>query len=123
MWAQMLVELFLQHLKDLGIRHRRTDSLEHFLRSHLDLADALIPMLSRIAFRLSQSNELTLVVYRGPETPDEHLLLLARTHDYDENLLESLAVLQAEMGRAIEAASGWFLVSTDFLPPDLPDAL
>jgi len=72
---------------------------------------------SKLIKTFSEDAKLFLEIYRDPEIHDEYLTLYIRKNEYEEMILDRIDETMSEFEPALGSASGWLLVTTDFLLP------
>lgn len=111
------VKDLLDVLKAMHVIIPKTSEVSEYLLAHLDLS-CMIPMIcSKLIKAFSEDAMLSLEIYRDPEIHDEYLTLYVRKNEYDEMILDRIDDVMSEFEPALGSASGWLLVTTDFLLP------
>jgi hypothetical protein len=111
------VKDILENLKAMQVMIPESSEVSEYLLAHLDLS-CLIPMIcSKLIKTFSEDAKLFLKIYRDPEIHDEYLTLYIRKNEYEEMILDRIDETMSEFEPALGSASGWLLVTTDFLLP------
>jgi len=111
------VKDILENLKAMHVMIPESSEVSEYLLAHLDLS-CLIPMIcSKLIKTFSEDAKLFLEIYRDPEIHDEYLTLYIRKNEYEEMILDRIDETMSEFEPALGSASGWLLVTTDFLLP------
>lgn len=111
------VKDLLDVLKAMHVIIPKTSEVSEYLLAHLDLS-CMIPMIcSKLIKAFSEDAKLSLEIYRDPEIHDEYLTLYVRKNEYEEMILDRIDDVMSEFEPALGSASGWLLVTTDFLLP------
>jgi len=111
------VKDILENLKAMHVMIPESPEVSEYLLAHLDLS-CLIPMIcSKLIKTFSEDAKLFLEIYRDPEIHDEYLTIYIRKNKYEEMILDRIDEAMSEFESALGSASGWLLVTTDFLLP------
>ncbi len=111
------VKDLLEVLKAMHVMIPESSEISEYLLAHLDLC-GMIPMIcSKLIKTFSEDAKLFLEIYRDPEIHDEYLTLYIRKNEYEEMILDRIDEVMSEFEPALGSASGWLLVTTDFLLP------
>jgi hypothetical protein len=87
---------------------------ESYLAQHPSLASLLPDICKTIRASFGPAAELVMKVYEDPEIDDPYLTLYIRQDRYAPDLLGRIDATIGEFAAALESASGFFLVTTDF---------
>lgn len=108
----------LEVLKAMHVIIPESSEVREYLLAHLDLS-CMIPMIcSKLIKAFSEDAKLSLEIYRDPEIHDEYLTLYVRKNEYENMILDRIDEVMSEFDPALGSASGWLLVTTDFLLPN-----
>ena len=111
------VKDILENLKAMQVMIPESSEVSEYLLAHLDLS-CLIPMIcSKLIKTFSEDAKLFLEIYRDLEIHDEYLTIYMRKNKYEELILDRIDEALSEVESALGSASGWLLVTTDFLLP------
>jgi hypothetical protein len=111
------VKDLLEVLKAMQVMIPDSAEVSEYLLAHLDLS-CMIPMIcSKLIKAFSEDTKLFLEIYRDPEIHDEYLTLYIRKNEYEDMILDRIDEVMSEFEPALGSASGWLLVTTDFLLP------
>jgi len=100
-----------------GVRIRQLRNTYEYLRQFPEMMDVVERAVSLARSRLPEA-QLQLEVYQDPENEDEHLVLYARFPRYDASTMERIRLVRALYRPLLSGKSGWFLLTTDFRPPE-----
>ena len=107
----------LCRVADLGINVPCTSEVAGYLVKHLDTLSALERVAAVAAARLADHAQLSLELYRDPETADKYLSIYVCQTEYQDELLEQIESVWDEYDPYLRDVSGWILTTTDFRPP------
>ena len=107
----------LEVLKAMHVMIPETSEVSEYLHSHPDLSCLIPPICCKLIKTFHEDARLFLEIYRDPEIHDEYLTLYVRKNVYEEQILDCIDKAIAEFEPALGSASGWLLVTTDFLLP------
>lgn len=108
-------------LKDLASRDVRVSDLlevRGYLYRYPEMADLLDHAIDSVHSHFASPLQLNLEVYRDPESNDRYLLLSLRLPEYDDTVMERIRIIRKEYSSFLAGATGWFLLTTDFSPPE-----
>ncbi len=101
----------------LGIRIPNPDEVQHYFVLHPDMIDSVRAMCKAAIEEFGDKDELSLEVFRDPESDDKYLTLYIRQHVYDEDILDRIERVSERFDEDATERSGWFLMTTDFQSP------
>jgi len=107
----------LEVLKAMHVMIPETSEVSEYLLAHSDLGSLIPPICCKLIKTFPEDAKLFLEIYRDPEIHDEYLTLYIRKNVYEEQILDCIDEAMAEFEPALGSASGWLLVTTDFLLP------
>jgi hypothetical protein len=81
------------------------------------LSCLISPICSKLIKTFSDDAKLFLEIYRDPEIHDEYLTIYIRKNEYEKMILDRIDEAMSEFEPALGSASGWLLVTTDFMRP------
>lgn len=113
----------LDQLATHDILLAQRDDLEAYIAMHPELAGLLNDMCKKIRATFGPAAELSLERYIDPEIDDQYLTLYIRQGAYEPDIIDRIDAVCAEFHGPLEAASGYFLVTTDFRRPRGANAL
>ena len=115
--ATSQIDAVLGSLQPMQIMITNQAAVRDYLLCYSDMID-LLPILLRVTReRFEIPTQLSLEVYRDPETDDEYLTLYIRQENYDANIMEIIEDIRAEYYKHLTGKSGWLHLTTDFRPP------
>ena len=97
--------------------------VEGYLEEHSALQLLLPQICQRVREEFGPDAELLLELYRDPEIDDRYLTLEVRQERYDSNIIERLDQISGEFADELEPCSGQILLTTDFGPPRMNNAV
>lgn len=113
-FMEVEMNVFNRVLLDHVIICEKPDEVVDYIRSS-NLAWDYIVEVIHTARHSFQSSQIYLTVYVDPEIDDRYLLLLVRSHSYDQVFLHSLENFVYPDNRVnLESGNGYLLVNTDF---------
>jgi hypothetical protein len=91
--------------------------ISNYLLRHPDTTAWLVGLARAAREQLPPNAQLSLELYRDPESDDAYLTLYFRQRKYTPGLMDRADAIMAQFEHEIEACSGWILLTTDFHPP------
>lgn len=107
----------LEVLKAMHVMIPEASEVSEYLLAHPDLGSLIPPICCKLIKTFPEDAKLFLEIYRDPEIHDEYLTIYVRKNVYEEQILDCIDEAMAEFELALGSASGWLLVTTDFLLP------
>jgi hypothetical protein len=107
----------LEVLEAMHVEIPETSEVSEYLLAHSDLGCLIPPICCKLIKTFPEDAKLFLEVYHDPEIHDEYLTLYIRKNVYEGRILDCIDEAMAEFEPALGSASGWLLVTTDFLLP------
>jgi hypothetical protein len=107
----------LEVLKAMHVMIPETSEVSAYLLAHSDLSSLIPPICCKLIKTFPEDAKLFLEIYRDPEIHDEYLTLYIRKNVYEKQILDCIDEAMAEFEHPLGSASGWLLVTTDFLLP------
>ena len=107
----------LEVLKAMHVMIPEASEVSEYLLAHSDLSCLIPQICCKLIKTFPEDARLFLEIYRDPEIHDEYLTLYVRKNVYEVQILDSIDKAMAEYEPALGTASGWLLVTTDFLLP------
>ena len=107
----------LEVLTAMNVMIPETSEVSEYLHAHPDLSCLIPPICCKLIKTFHEDARLFLEIYRDPEIHDEYLTLYVRKNVYEDRILDCIDEAMAEFEPALGSASGWLLVTTDFLLP------
>lgn len=104
-------------LECLGVRIPDPAEVFDYLVRFPEMGPVVVKV-ARLAAEKLPDAQLTLQVYHDPEIEDEYLTLYARFASYDETTMEKIRAVREKYRPLVRNTSGWFLLTTDFRPPE-----
>ena len=111
----------LSQLAGHGILLSKRDDLQAYLAEHADLAGLLDSVGRKVRAAFGPTAELSLELYNDPDIDDRYLTLYVRQEPYASDIIDRIEAVCDEFLPQLEAASGFFLVTTDFRRPHAAD--
>ena len=116
-WQRLLLEAYVAALPKRGVRVPRPGEVVGYLLQHPDVFSPVLAIATKARERRGPGDEVSVELYRDPEIRDEYLVVYLRRAKYGEDTLGILDALGEDAALALAGTSGWFLVTTDFRPP------
>ena len=107
----------MRTLENAGVRIVDAPSVATYLACHPDIAAIATDVCRRVVQEFGGASQVSLELYRDPETPDRFLAVFVRQTDYQSDILNRTIAIMEEFGDRLANASGWIQVTTDFQPP------
>ena len=107
----------LEVLEAMHVVIPETSEVSEYLLAHPDLSCLIPPICCKLIKTFPEDAKLFLEIYRDPEIHDEYLTIYIRKNVYEEQILDCIDEAMAEFEPTLGSASGWLLVTTDFLLP------
>jgi hypothetical protein len=107
----------IANLKAMNVIIPMIPEVSEYLNVHSDLSLLILPICSKLRKTFPAAATLSLEVYRDPEISDKYLTLCIRTNEDHEKILDGIDEAMAEFEPMLGSASGWLLVTADFLLP------
>jgi len=101
-----------------GIVIPRPVEVQAYLEHNADLYDIVLSASKNVIERFAGNAPLSLELYRDPEIEDEYLTLCVRQEHYDSDVLDKLNDISTSFDSQLCLTPGWFLITTDFQPPE-----
>ena len=111
------IESVLRNLQSVGIMIPDADEVRNYLLDHPSLVDPASKIGLHAVSQFTTATELALEVYHDIEIDDTHLALYVRQQVYPDDFMTTLDSLWQPWEDQLSAASGFFVVTTDFRPP------
>lgn len=121
--ADAVSELRLLTESDADIGISNAADVGRYLSEHMELRSVVPQVCQRVRDEFGQDAELSLELYRDPEIADQYLTLEVRQERYDSNIIDRLDQISGEFADELEPCSGQILLTTDFGPPRMNDAI
>jgi hypothetical protein len=103
-----------------GITVPKPSEVAGYLARHADLAEIVPRACGAALERVGRAAQLSLELFRDPESDDEYLTLYVRQWAYAPDLLDRIEALSADLCPEAPDAAGLLLITTDFQPPRRP---
>ncbi len=113
---QAEMDMLLETLHRAGVEIECTDEVQRYLRCYPELMEA-VQAMSLAARQKFPDAQLVQTVYQDPEVEDEFLSLFVRRDTYDGSETATIRRIHDEFRSLTQSLSGWFLILTDFQPP------
>jgi hypothetical protein len=107
----------LRELAPHDILLPNADATEAYVAQHPSLGSLLPEICKTIRASFGPPTELVMKVYEDPEIDDQYLTLYVRQDRYAPDLFDRIDATLTEFAAALESATGFFLVTTDFRRP------
>ena len=91
-------------------------NLYNFLIEHQDLVDIIAFACSDTVKQFNDTTTFTLVICTDDN--ERYLELLIRQNPYQKNILEVIDKISEKFENLLVSRTGWFMITTDFNPPD-----
>jgi hypothetical protein len=91
--------------------------VQDYLAAHPDMVELVERVSAAVARRFAGRAQVSLELYRDPEIDDEYVTLCVRQDPYDEDIMDQIDEAAGDYPAELAELSGWFLVTTDFEPP------
>ncbi len=114
--VQADVDALLDTLRQSGVFVEGANLVRRYLHSYPELIDTVRVMCQAVRQEFPDAC-LTLTLYQDPEVEDEFLSLFVRRELYDGSETARIRHIQNQFREKTQSTSGWFLVLTDFQPP------
>lgn len=88
-----------------------------------DIAELLPLICEQARKEFGAEVELSLELYRDPETQDGYLTLYIRQPQYEADIIERIDWVMDKFADQLDQTSGYVLLTTDFRPPRGNDAV
>jgi hypothetical protein len=110
------IDRLFRQLRLQGVRVKQQGEVYEYLLRFPDMI-GVVEQAVCIARDHLKGAQLQLEVYHDPESEDEHLVLYARFHVYDETVMERIRFVRRQYRHLLLGKSGWFILTTDFQQP------
>jgi hypothetical protein len=107
----------LDALISSNVRIGDRDSIGAYLASHPDMAPLVTKICALTAQEFGGTAQVSLELYRDPESASSLLLVCVRQQAYTPDLVSRTAHIMQTFGPQLADSSGWIQVTTDFQPP------
>src|SRR5438067_897524 len=99
-----------------GVTSKDRTAVRRYLRRHGGLVSLLPAVCQEVRREFGPAAELSLEVYRDPETNDKYLTLAVRLPRYGPDMMDRIERVSQSFESRITPSSGYLLVTTDFRP-------
>jgi hypothetical protein len=106
----------LESARSLKVLTPDPASICDYLADHPGMEALLSDVLEQAAAEFT-GDQLSLEVYRDPETPDCFLALFVRQSNYAQDLVGRASAVMDHYADRLASTSGWLQVTTDFQLP------
>jgi hypothetical protein len=106
-----------EKLSAIGVRLPEPSITQSYLDHHPDMVGLVDDLCRAIVEEFCQTSQVSLEVYRDPESRQRHLVVMIRQSPYDSNIIDRADSVMDHFSDALTTSSGWVHVSTDFQPP------
>jgi hypothetical protein len=109
-------------LSKIDAMNAKIESLSK-VRGYLDRYPEITEILSVVSEQVYQyfdyKAQLYLNINEDDDADSEYLALYLRVPNYDESVMHRIEKIQKGYYPLLDNATGWFLFTTDFLPPEV----
>jgi len=109
-----LIEELLEHLKSEQIFIPNPEEVSNYLRQYPDIIDLVEFACDETRDRFTLSTQLSLELYRDPESDDEYPTLYVRQEKYEEDIMYVIEDIWSTYEYELTTKLGDFLITTDF---------
>jgi hypothetical protein len=109
-----LIEELLEHLKSDQIVIPNPEEVSDYLRQYPDIIDLVEFACDETRDRFTPPTQLSLELYRDPESDDEYLTLYVRQEKYEEDIMDVIEDVWSTYEHELTTKLGDFLITTDF---------
>ncbi|CCW33860.1 hypothetical protein CTKA_01136 [Chthonomonas calidirosea] len=110
------ITTLFRRLEELKVRVPAPDDVWQYFEKHRRLIE-MTRILSELASESLQDAILSLEISRDPEEDEEHVILYARFHNYDETTMKRVRDVRKEFLSSLGEEEEWPLLTTDFRSP------
>jgi hypothetical protein len=107
----------LKAVCERGVKVPQPDKARTYLFRYPELSKSLDCATKLALQAFGPQIQLSLEVYRDPETSDEYLTLYLRQSKYDPEIMKKIKQIRRTSRSLIKEYGGRFLLTTDFHPP------
>lgn len=104
-------------IQRLGIKIPYSSDVMDYLILYPDILDLLLDACSSTKKEFQRQAQLSLEVFKDPESDDRYLTLYVRQEQYDTNILERIENISEKYYESLGGKRGWFIINTDFSFP------
>ena len=115
--AAVSVDALLNQLRATGVRIPRPVEVCDYLQRYPDVISSVRNASRMAVAEFADEAVLSMEVYVDPEIDDRYLTLYVRQAALAPNLYERVQRVGESYLREFDGTGGWFLVATDFQPP------
>jgi hypothetical protein len=109
-----LIEELLDHLKSDQIVIPNPEEVSDYLRHYPDIIDLVEFACDETRDRLALPTQLSLELYRDPDSDDEYPTLYVRQEKYEEDIMDVIEDVWSTYEHELTTKLGDFLITTDF---------
>jgi len=113
------IEEVLTWMKSFDILIPKPSEARDYLREYDDIIDLLYFVCKITREKFGYGPQLSLEVFRDPESDYRNLTLYVRKVSYEANILDKLEELDYQYGDMLSDKKGYILVTTDFEKPKM----
>jgi hypothetical protein len=104
-------------IASLGVQISDIDEIQAYLKRS-DVGDILLDVCKMAIDTINHDSHFYLEYFQNPEeADDEHLTIVVRQDNYEENILEKIESVWEKYDHLLIGKAGFLLVTTDFSPP------
>jgi hypothetical protein len=112
--TKSLIEELLEHLKSDQIVIPNPEEVSDYLRQYPDIIDLVEFACEETRSHFLLPTQLSLELYRDPESDDEYLTLYVRQEKYEEDIMDVIEDVWSTYEHELTTKLGDFLITTDF---------
>jgi len=109
-----LIEELLEHLKSDQIVIPNPEEVSDYLCQYPDIIDLVEFACEETRSHFLLPTQLSLELYRDPESDDEYLTLYVRQEKYEEDIMDVIEDVWSTYEHELTTKLGDFLITTDF---------
>lgn len=107
----------IRTMQRLDIKIPDYSDVMDYLILYPDILDLLLDACSSAKKEFQRQAQLSLEVFKDPESDDKYLTLYVRQEQYDTNILERIENISEKYYESLGGKRGWFIINTDFSFP------
>jgi len=101
----------------LGIKFPDSGDVIEYITQHPAIYDVTLYGCLRTREEFYTDSEISLELYKCPESSDKYLTIYVRQDNYTDDIIERMDKICDEYEDALTGQSGWLLLTTDYEPP------
>lgn len=112
-----LVEDVIKHFHNKNIRMEKLSIIRDYFYYFPDIAELSMNVTDMVKSKFDSETQLSLEMHGERNSESEYIALCIRMSSYDDSVMERIRNIREEYAESLTEMNGWFLLTTDFMPP------